>query len=76
MNSNIKVKEYKIERHVKRVFCECGGELIFNTQQRFLKYFTEGLNKEYEAEHICLKCGKKIILKDMYPKNEDVYIEI
>lgn len=57
---------------VTHAFCECGGELIYDTGSLFVDLFS-GKNK---FGHTCKKCGMKVSLDKMYPDEEVIEIEI
>lgn len=68
----MKVKNYEKKTIVNHAFCECGGELIYDTNSLFTDLFT-GKNK---FGHTCKKCGMKVSLDKMYPDEELIEIEM
>ena len=65
----MEIKKYKKEIHTERAFCECGGELIYDTSTLFTKF-------SLEPVHICTKCKKEEVLNGVYPKDNVVYVEL
>lgn len=68
-----KIRKFKTENYVERLFCECGTELIYSydfwvvldTHTKFTQY-----------KYICPNCGKEILEKEIYPKNIVDYVEV
>lgn len=65
-------RKYEKRTIVNHAFCDCGGELIYNTNSLFTDLLT-GKNK---FGHTCKKCGMKVMLDKLYPDEEVIEVEI
>lgn len=71
--SMTKIKKFKTENYVERLFCECGAELIYQFDfWGVLDVYTK--NTQYK--YICPNCGKEILEKEIYPKTIVDYVEV
>lgn len=71
--SMTKIKKFKTENYVERLFCECGAELIY---QFDFWGILDVYSKNVQYKYICPICGKEILEKEIYPKNIVDYVEV
>lgn len=69
-----KIKKFKTENYVERLFCECGAELIY--QFDFWGILDACQKKSVQYKYICPNCGKEILEKEIYPKTIVDYVEV
>lgn len=65
-------RKYEKRTIVNHAFCDCGGELIYNTDS----LFTDLLTGKDKFEHTCNKCGMKVMLDARYPDEYEVEVPI
>lgn len=71
--SMTKIKKFKTENYVERLFCDCGAELIYQFDfWGILDVYTK--NEQYK--YICPNCEKEILEKEIYPKTIVDYVEV
>lgn len=71
--SMTKIRKFKTENYVERLFCDCGTELIYQFDfWGILDVYTK--NAQYK--YICPNCGKEILEKEIYPKTIVDYVEV
>lgn len=71
--SMTKIKKFKTENYVERLFCDCGTELIYQFDfWGILDVYTK--NAQYK--YMCPNCGNEILEKEIYPKNVVDYVEM
>lgn len=68
----MKTKNYEKKTIVTHAYCDCGGELVYNTGSLFTDLFT-GRDR---FEHTCRKCGMKVALDKLYPDEITVEVEV
>lgn len=68
----MRTRKYEKRTIVNHAFCECGGELIYDT----LSLFTDLLTGKDKFEHTCHKCGMKVALDTRYPEEYEVEVSI
>ena len=68
----MKTKNYEKKTIITHAFCECGGELVYDTGS----LFTDLLSGKSKFEHTCKKCGMKVALDKLYPDENEVEVEI
>ena len=57
---------------VTHAFCECGGELVYDTSS----LFTDLLTGKDKFEHICRRCGMRVALDARYPDEYGMEVPI
>ena len=71
--SMTKIKKFKTENYVERLFCECGAELIYQFDfWGILDVYSKNMQYKYK----CPNCEKEILEKEIYPKNIVDYVEV
>lgn len=68
----MKTKNYERKTIITHAFCECGGELIYDT----CSLFTDLLTGKDKFEHTCQKCGMKVALDARYPDEYEAEVPI
>lgn len=68
-----KIRKFKTENYVEKLFCDCGTELIYQFDfWGILDVYTK--NGQYK--YICPNCEKEILEKEIYPKTIVDYVEV
>ena len=68
-----KIRKFKTENYVERLFCDCGTELIYDFD--FLGIL-DVCTKNAQYKYMCPNCGNEILEKEIYPKNIVDYVEV
>lgn len=71
--SMTKIRKFKTENYVERLFCDCGTELIYDFD--FLGIL-DVCTKNAQYKYMCPNCGNEILEKEIYPKNIVDYVEV
>ena len=71
--SMTKIRKFKKENYVEKLFCDCGTELIYDFD--FLGIL-DVYSKNTQYKYKCPNCGNEIIEKEIYPKNIVDYVEV
>ena len=71
--SMTKIRNFKTENYVEKLFCDCGTELIYQFDfWGILDVYTKNMQFKY----ICPNCEKEILEKEIYPKTIVDYVEV
>ena len=69
-----KIRKFKTENYVERLFCDCGTELIY--QFDFLDIIDAYAKKHMEYKYRCPNCGNEILVDKIYPNSVIDYVEV
>ena len=71
--SMTKIRKFKTENYVERLFCDCGAELIYQFDfWGILDVYAKNMQYKYK----CPNCEKEILEKEIYPKAIVDYVEV